>query len=101
MRNSHQCTAIALLMSWYAYADAAGEPGTLDPAFNGSGVERKFGTGTERGNESSERKFGTGTERGNESSAKVRDRHGTGKFPTHLRDDFLSAWLVGSGRMLT
>lgn len=38
MRNSHQCTAIALLISWYACGVAAGEPGTLDPAFNGSGV---------------------------------------------------------------
>jgi cytochrome c-type biogenesis protein len=38
---------------------------------------------------------------GQSSGHKVRDRHGTGKFPTHLRDDFLSAWLVGSGRMLT
>lgn len=38
MGSNHRVWLIALLMSWQAYALAAGEPGQLDPEFNGSGV---------------------------------------------------------------
>lgn len=37
MRNNHRL-AIALLVSWHTHGLAAGDPGVLDPAFNGSGV---------------------------------------------------------------
>jgi uncharacterized delta-60 repeat protein len=38
MRGTHRSVAIALLISWQAAPVSAGEPGLLDPAFNGTGV---------------------------------------------------------------